>query len=101
MIENLRNTLLSKFTVKQLNTAANVVMYAGLIINTLEILNNPVPAKWNWPVTIIATLLVVLGAVFQALFVRCPVCGDSIKGKVSKLPDRCPNCNHDLNKLAK
>lgn len=101
MIEKIRNFLLSKFSPKQLNLGANVVMYAGLIINTIEILNNPTFSGWNWPVTITSTVLVVLGAVFQALFVRCPVCGDPIKGKVSKMPDRCPNCDRDLSKLAK
>ena len=99
MIEKLKTFLHTKFTVKQLNTGANVVMYIGLIISTLEILNNPVPTKWNWPVTIVSVVLVVLGTVFQALFVRCPACGDPIKGKVSKLPERCPTCNHDLSKL--
>ena len=99
MIENLRNMLLSKFSPKQLNTAANVVMFAGVAINTIEILNNP--TGWNWPVNIAAIILVALGAVFQTLFVRCPACGDKLKGKGSKMLDRCPNCDQDLNKLAK
>ena len=98
MIENLRAKLLSKFSAKQHNTAANVVMCAGVIINTMEILNNP--TGWNWPVSILSAVIVILGAVYQALIVRCPVCGDKLKGKVSKMMDRCPNCNHDLSKPA-
>lgn len=99
MIENLRKSLLSKFSVKQHNTFANVLMFAGVAINTIEILNNP--TGWNWPVNIAAIALVALGAVYQALIVRCPVCGDKLKGKVSKMMDRCPNCNHDLTKVPK
>lgn len=98
MIEKLRKTLLSKFSAKQHNTAANAVMCIGVIINTLELLNNPT-GGWNWPVTIISTVLVIIGAVYQALIVRCPVCGDKLKGKASKMMDRCPNCNHDLTKI--
>ena len=97
MIENFRNFLHSKFSAKQINTAANVVMFAGVAINTIQILNNP--GGWNWPVNITAIALVVVGAVFQAIFVRCPACGDKLKGKASKMMDRCPNCDHDLNKL--
>ena len=26
-------------------------------------------------------------------------CGDKLKGKGSKMMDRCPNCNHDLDKI--
>ncbi len=99
MIENFRNFLHSKFSAKQINTAANIVMFAGLAINTIQILNNP--GGWNWPVNISAIALVAVGAVFQAIFVRCPACGDRLKGKASKMMDRCPNCDHDLNKLYK
>lgn len=99
MIDNLRTFLLSKLSVKQNNTIANIVMFAGVAINTIEILNNP--AGWNWGVNILAIALVVLGFVYQLLFVRCPICGDKLKGKGSKMVDRCPNCNHDLNKVPK
>ena len=99
MIENFRNFLYSRFSAKQINTAANIVMFAGVAINTIEILNNP--GSWNWPVNISAIALVVVGAVFQAMFVRCPACGDKLKGKANKMMDRCPNCDHDLTKLAK
>ena len=97
MIEKLRTLMLSKFSVKTNNKIANVVMVAGVLINTMEIINNP--TGWNWPVSIFATCLVVLGAVYQAVIVRCPVCGDKLKGKASKLMDNCPNCNHDLDKI--
>ena len=99
MIENLRTFLLSKLSAKQNNTIANVIMFAGIIINTFEILNNP--TTWNWGVNILAIALVVLGYVYQLLFVRCPVCGDKLKGKTSKMLDNCPNCNHKLDKIPK
>lgn len=96
-IKNLRNYLLSKYTVKQNNTVANGIMIAGVVVNILEMMNNP--TGFNWPLIILSIVLVTIGAVYQALFVRCPVCGDKLKGKATKLMDRCPNCNHDLTKL--
>ena len=97
MIEKLRTLMLSKFSVKTNNKIANVVMVAGVLINTMEIINNP--TGWNWPVNIFAICLVILGAVYQAVIVRCPVCGDKLKGKAHKMMDRCPNCDHDLDKI--
>ena len=96
-IENTREKLLSKYSAKQLNKFANAVMFIGVIINTIEILQNF--TKFNWPMVITAIVLVAFGSVFQALFVRCPVCGDKLKGKASKMMDRCPECNHDLDKV--
>ena len=96
-IENLRNKLLSKYSAKQHNKVANGVMFAGVIINTIEILQNPL--SFNWTVSIISVILVVVGALYQGLIVRCPVCGDKLKGKATKMMDRCPNCNHDLDKI--
>ena len=96
-IENLRKNLLSKYSAKKLNRIANGVMFAGVIINTMEILQNPL--SFNWTISILAVVLVAVGAVFQALIVRCPVCGDKLKGKASKMMDNCPNCNHDLDKV--
>ena len=98
-IDNLRKTLLSKYSAKQHNKVANIVMFAGVIINTIDILQNPLGFRWH--IIISSALLVIIGAVYQALIVRCPVCGDKLKGKATKMMDRCPNCNHDLNKLAK
>lgn len=96
-IENLRQKLLSKYSAKQHNKIANAIMFVGVIINTMEILQNPI--GFNWPVAIVAIVLVVFGAIYQALIVRCPVCGDKLKGKAAKMMDNCPNCNHDLDKI--
>ena len=93
-IEQLRETLLRKYSAKQHNRIANGIMFAGVIVNTYEILNDF--TSFNWPLVALAVGLVIIGAVYQALIVRCPVCGDKLKGKGSKMMDRCPNCNHDL-----
>ena len=96
-IENLRKILLRKYSAKQHNRIANGIMFAGVLVNTYEILNNF--TSFNWPLVALAVGLVVIGAVYQALIVRCPICGDKLKGKGSKMMDRCPNCNHDLDKV--
>ena len=96
-IENTRKKLLSKYSAKQLNKFITIVMYIGVIINTMEILRDF--TTFNWPMIIVAVVLVVGGTIFQALFVRCPVCGDKLKGKTAKMMDRCPECNHDLDKV--
>ena len=96
-IEQLRKMLLSKASAKQHNRIANGIMFAGVLVNTYEILNNL--TSFNWPLVAVAVGLVVIGAVYQALIVRCPVCGDKLKGKGHKMMDRCPNCNHDLDKI--
>lgn len=94
LIEKLRDTMLSRFSAKQNNKFANIIMMAGVLVNTYEILTNF--TSFNLPLTIIAIGLVVIGAVYQAIVVRCPVCGDKLKGKAAKMMDHCPNCNHDL-----
>ena len=96
-IEQLREALLRKYSAKQHNRIANGIMFAGVIVNTYEILNDF--TSFNWPLVALAVGLVIIGTVYQALIVRCPVCGDKLKGKGSKMMDRCPNCNHDLDKI--
>jgi tRNA(Ile2) C34 agmatinyltransferase TiaS len=97
MIEQLREKLLHKYSAKQHNRIANCIMFAGIMVNTYEVLKNL--TSFNWPLVAVAVGLVAIGAVYQALFVRCPICGDKLKGKGSKMMDRCPNCNHDLDKV--
>ena len=97
MIEQLREKLLHKYSAKQHNRIANGIMFAGIMVNTYEILKNL--TSFNWPLVAVAVGLVAIGAVYQALFVRCPICGDKLKGKGSKMMDRCPNCDHDLDKV--
>lgn len=99
LIEKLRAYLTSKYTTKQNNTFANGIMIVGVIINTIEILQNP--TGFNWPLNLLAIALVAIGATYQALFVRCPHCGDKLKGHKNKLPDRCPECNGKLYELPK
>ena len=98
-IEALRKKLLAKYSAKQINKVANAIMFAGVIVNTFEILQDF--SSFNWPMVIGAFALVGIGAVIQALFVRCPVCGDKLKGKASKMLDECPNCSHNLDRIPK
>lgn len=97
-IEQLRETLLRKYSAKQHNRIANGIMFAGVLVNTYEILSGDL-ASFNWPLVAVAVALVAIGATYQALIVRCPICGDKLKGKGSKMMDNCPNCNHDLDKI--
>ena len=91
----------SKLTAQQNQTIANAVMFTGLLINLLDMMQNGFTLK---PLPIIlAVALVGIGYVYQLLFVRCPHCGDKLKGykNKAKLPDRCPNCNKPLDMLPK
>lgn len=97
-IEQLREALLRKYSAKQHNKVANGIMFAGVLVNTYEILSGDF-TSFNWPLVAVAVGLVAIGAVYQALIVRCPVCGDKLKGKAHKMMDRCPNCDHDLDKI--
>ncbi len=97
-IAQLREMLLRKYSHKQHYKIANGIMFAGVLVNTYEILSGDI-TSFNWSLVALAVVLVVIGAVYQALIVRCPVCGDKLKGKGSKMMDRCPNCNHDLDKI--
>ena len=96
-IDNLRKKLLSKYSAKQHNKVANIIMFIPVIIYTLHILKSPL--GFNWPLSAGCFAVAIIGSVYQALIVRCPVCGDKLKGKATKMMDRCPNCDHDLDKI--
>lgn len=96
-IEQLRKIMLRKYSAKQHNKIANGILFAAVLVSTYEVLNNL--TSFNWPLVALVIILATIGATYQALFVRCPVCGDKLKGKGSKMMDRCPNCNHDLDKI--
>ena len=99
-IEQLREALLKKYSAKQHNRLANGISFAGVLVSTYEILSSDMTTlSWNWPLIALAIFLVAVGSVYQALIVRCPVCGDKLKGKATKMMDRCPNCDHDLDKI--
>ena len=91
----------SKLTAKQNMTIANVIMLAGILVNLIDMMQNGFQLKWL-PVTI-AVVLVGLGAAWLYIFVRCPHCGDKLKGlkAKTKLPERCPECNGRLDRLPK
>lgn len=98
-MNKLKETLTTKFTAKQNNNIANGLMCAGVVLNLLDMLQNGFELKLA-PV-IISIGLVTIGAVYQAIFVVCPHCGDKLKGQKNKLPERCPNCHKRLDTLPK
>lgn len=91
----------SKLTAQQNQTIANVLMIIGVMINLLDMMQNGFTMKWG-PV-VAAVAFVVVGYLYQRLFVKCPHCDDKLKGHKNKmkLPNRCPNCNKRLDKLPK
>lgn len=91
----------SKLTAQQSQTIANVVMCLGVVINLLDMLQNGLELKWG--PALLAIGLVLIGYIYQLIFVRCPHCGDTLKGhkNKTKLPERCPNCKGRLDKLPK
>ena len=100
-MNKIREFINSKLTPQQNHNIANVLMAAGVIINLIDILENGYVMKWG-PV-LLAVALVAIGYTYQLLFVRCPHCGDKLKGlkNKTKLPERCPNCNKRLDMLPK
>lgn len=100
-MNNIREFINSKLTPQQNHTIANVVMFAGILVNFWDIMQNGI--EMRLAPLLIAVFLVGIGYTYQLLFVRCPHCGDKLKGlkNKTKLPDRCPNCNTHLHRLYK
>lgn len=87
------------FTAKQNMTIANGLLCIAVVINMIDMLQNGFELRLA-PV-LITLGIAAIGAVYLFVFVRCPHCGDKLKGLKNKssLPDRCPNCNRRLDKL--
>ena len=98
-MNKLKEYLTTKFTAKQNNNIANGLMFAGVLVNLLDIMNNAFEIKLG--PAILAIALVAIGAVYQWLFVQCPHCGDPLKKLKNKLPERCTNCGKRLDTLPK
>lgn len=100
-MNRIREFINAKLTAQQNQNIANVVMFTGVLINLWDIMQNGLEIKLV-PI-LLAVVLVGVGAVYQWLFVRCPHCGDKLKGlkNKTKLPERCPNCNGRLDRLPK
>lgn len=91
----------SKLTAQQNQLIANVVMIVGVGFNLADMMQNGIALRLV--PTVVSIALVVIGYLYQLLFVSCPYCGDKLKGHKNKmkLPERCPNCNERLDKLPK
>jgi len=100
-MEKIIKFVTSKLTAQQNQNIANALMITGVVINLIDIFQNGYVMKWG-PV-LLAVGLVVIGYIYQLLFVRCSHCGDKLKGlkNKTKLPERCPNCNKRLDMLPK
>ena len=62
-IEQLRKQLLRKYSPKQHYRIANGIMFAGVLVNTYEILSSDLTSfvSWNWPLVALAVGLVAIG----------------------------------------
>lgn len=89
---------MKKLTLKQHWLIATVLMYAGLIVSTIDILSNF--AEWNWGAMITAVVLVFGGYIYHLIFVKCPFCGARLPSK-TKFPEQCDKCGESLKKFNK
>lgn len=89
----------SRLTAQQNQMIANVLMFIGVAIDLYDMMQNGF--AMNLLPILLAIGFVGIGFAYQQLFVRCPHCGDKLKGHKhsAKLPDRCPNCNQKLDTL--
>ena len=81
---------------------SNIIVGIGAACAAVEIIvfdvmmgfqnqNNPL-------LLILAFAFFILGVAYRFITVKCPHCGDRLMGS-KKVPDHCPNCGSDLNKL--
>ena len=100
-MEKLIKFVTSRLSAQQNQNIANGLMIVGVMIDLVDIMQNGLEMR---PLPIIlAVSLVVIGYVYQLLFVRCSHCGDKLKGLKAKmkLPERCPECGKRLDMLPK
>ena len=89
---------MKKLTLKQHWFVANVLMWAGVIVSTYDLLSNF--SEWNWTTFIIAVVLVAAGYIYHLKLVRCPECGARLPAN-GKFPDKCDKCGASLRKYNK
>ena len=89
---------MKKLTPKVNMTIANLLMGAGVVYYTIDMIVYGMEVI-RWIPAVIAVVLVGAGAAWRYTMVKCPHCGDKFKGIHNKLPARCPNCNSRLDKL--
>lgn len=89
----------SRLTAHQNMKIANGIVLVAVLLNLIDMMQNGFALKLL-PV-VITLAIAAIGCVWMILFVRCPHCGDKLKGLKNKntLPERCPNCHHRLDKL--
>lgn len=86
---------MKKLNLKHHWLIANGLMFAGVIVSTVDILTNF--AEWNWGSFIAAVVLVAVGYIYHLKFVRCPECGSRLPAS-GKFPEACDVCGKKLTK---
>ena len=86
---------MKKLTLKHHWFIANGLMFGGVIVSTIDILQNF--EEWNWTTFGIAVGLVAIGYIYHLKFVRCPECGARLPAS-GKFPQACDVCGQDLSK---
>ncbi len=89
---------MKKLTLKQHWYISNGLMFAGLLISTIDLLMNQI--TFNWWLMGIAIVLAGVGFAYHLIFVRCPECGARLRSGRTKFPETCEVCGADLTKPA-
>lgn len=84
---------MKKLTLKQHWLIGIILMGAGLVISTYDVLTHML--EWRWGYVITAAILVVAGYVYHLIFVKCPFCGARLPS-TTKFPEKCDACGESL-----
>ncbi len=88
---------MKKLTLKQHWLIATGIMFAGLMVSTIDLIRNP--TSFNWWSFAVAVVLVAIGYIYHRKFVRCPECGARLPS-TTKFPEKCDACGEDLTKYS-
>jgi len=84
---------MKKLTLKQRWLLSNILMYAGVIVSTIDLIRNF--DEWNWVSFGFAVGLVALGYILHLVLVRCPACGARLPAN-GRFPKQCDACGEQL-----
>ena len=81
---------------------SNIIVGIGAACAAVEIIVFDVMLGFNNQnnplLLILAFSFFIAGIAYRFITVKCPHCGDKLMGS-KKIPDKCPACGQDLNKL--
>ena len=84
---------MKKLTLKQHWLIGTILMGAGLVISTYDIMTHMM--EWRWGYVITAVVLVAAGYIYHLIFVKCPFCGARLPS-TTKFPEKCDACGKSL-----